>query len=189
MCIALLAQVGLEAVGFFTPIVSKMKHPSSPPILHDSHSFSWKILSEFFISDSLSNSERECLYMSKNQMIWAKRSIGMKNKRGEDVKDPEELVQTIITDLKTYNYNFAGGEESVSGDKVVVNYKVKPHNMPCTKFRISDGWTWFSKFMLSMSLPVVNLACSIFLLACVRCRRRKGFNFIVSKIIHIISKN
>ncbi|OXA38956.1 hypothetical protein Fcan01_26316 [Folsomia candida] len=177
MSIALHAQIGLEAVGFFVPTIGQLQQN---PSIHPAHSFSWRILSEFFIPDSVSNADRECLYLNnKNHVVFQGRIInGEKGPAYRAEQFPGGLEkENLLTKLmmETARAKMSNDEnDDVEDTSPLPN---RTHHLGCGRARISDGWTWLCKYLVNEFMPILNLCCSTFLLSCIRCRRKKGFQF------------
>lgn len=118
MSIALLAQLGLEALGFLEPSDSTYAHPP--------HTFSWKILTEFYMSDSLSNVDKDCLFFNKKRFLF---------QRDED---PETYLERLSSQIAEETYAMESmGNVTIDG--------ILPHVQKCKYTRISNGWNWFIK--------------------------------------------
>lgn len=188
VCIAVQAQTGLDAVGFFVPTVKVFKEiPQSSS--HQSYSFSWRILSDFFLSDSVMNAERECLYLSKNRVIFRRRNSERLDygQSGSDIDSDEvyaqlQLEAQMARMLNAQNYD-EDNNSAVSalnlGENDNGTQQQIGHRLICGKSRITEGWTWLCKYLINSFLSILNLICSTLLLSSIRCRRRKGFQFTV----------
>jgi hypothetical protein len=153
----------MNALGYLPHPIEKA-NPSN----HTPKTFSWKLLSEFFIPESLSNLDKECLYFNKKRFMFP-------NDGGSDVVYSSKKINDEIRRVNLELHIQSQRQHNGSGE----SEEIMLHPMRCTFSKMKDLWAWLSRYLSTMILSIVNIICSLIFLLSLSCRRKRGLQFVV----------
>jgi len=175
-----MAHLGMHALGYH-------KAKNSIPPSHIPRTFSWKLLQEFFLADSLSSLQKDCLFYNTKRLFLGRKTGRDKYKDHYIIGSPEN--STNEREEETFADSLEDLEEEINARLRASESKYKPqlavlspdgtlnHTDRCSRlggeFDSYDEWNFMRLYLRTMLLPMINVVSALVFLLIISCRRRR----------------